>query len=334
MFLQRYPLFIIYQIDYYYICIDKINNMTLQQLEYVAALDKYRHFVKAAESCNITQSTLSSMIQKLEDELDVVIFDRSTHPVRPTSIGEKVISQAKVILFHSSNLKEMILSERRQEEGELKLGIIPTVAPYLIPRLFGILKERFPGVKPRVTEARTAVLIQKLNRAEIDVAIMATPIESEGLLEIPLYYEKFLAYIAPEVSEPGKGEISLEDLPPEQLWLLKEGHCLRNQVMNICNRNPAAQPIYEAGSIDTLVKIVDLNGGYTIIPELHEKMLSDEQKSKVRRLQSPEPVREVSMVIRNDYVRERMLNIISECVQSIIPEPMIDKGLRKFAIKL
>jgi hypothetical protein len=309
--------------------------MTLQQMEYIVAVDKYRQFVKAAESCNVTQSTLSAMILKLEEELDVQIFDRKAHPLVPTPVGEKVISQAKIVLSNAEHLKEMIMSEQQQESGELSLGVIPTVSPYIIPGLFRMLRSKYPNVTLRASESMTSTLIRKLMSAEIDVALMSTPLEHEDLLEIPLYYEKFLAYISPnEEAILAKPEICIDDIPTERLWVLQDGHCLRNQVMNICKHNSGYASMYEAGSIDTLVRIVDINGGYTIIPELHVALLSDSQKKRVRRIVSPEPVREISLVIRQDYIRERMLNILSECIQSIIPAPMIDSRLKKFAIKL
>ena len=170
--------------------------MTLQQMEYIVAVDKYRHFVRAAEACGVTQSTLSSMIQKLETELDMQIFDRNSHPVRPTAQGENVIRQAQVILYNVAQMKEMVLSERMQESGELHLGVIPTIAPYIIPKLIRHMHSHYPHVQLRLLEARTAVLVEKLERAEIDVALLSTPLDNPKLLEIPLFQRG-------EQSEPG-----------------------------------------------------------------------------------------------------------------------------------
>lgn len=308
--------------------------MTLQQMEYVVAVDKHRHFVRASEACGVTQSTLSSMIQKLELELDVVIFDRNAHPVRPTMMGEKIIAQAKVLLFNASQLKEMTLSERQQESGELKLSVIPTVAPYILPKLFNIIHSEHPSVSLRVSEARTAAIVQQLDKAEIDIALLATPLKNERLLEIPVYYEKFVAYVSPSESLFAKDEIESGHIPSEHLWVLQEGHCLRNQVLNICGHKSGYSAIYEAGSIDTLVKVVDENGGFTIIPELHVPLLEEIQRSRIRRIVNPEPVREISLVVREDFVRERMLNILADSIRAIIPDSMVDSRLKKFAIKL
>jgi LysR family hydrogen peroxide-inducible transcriptional activator len=308
--------------------------MTLQQMEYIVAVDKYRHFVKASEACNVTQSTLSSMIQKLEQELDVQIFDRNAHPVCPTVSGKQIIKQAKVLLFNAAQLKEMVLSEREQEIGEVKMGIIPTVAPYILPKFFKCLHSNHPNVKVRVSEARTSVLVERLEKAELDMLLLATPLNNPELLEVPIYYEKFVAYISP--SEPlfEKKEIETHHIPLDHLWVLQEGHCLRNQVMNICGHKSGYSAIYEAGSIDTLVKIVDENGGFTIVPELHVELLRPEQQTRIRKIVNPEPVREISLVVRRDYVRERLLNIIADCIRHIIPEHMIDARLKKYAIKL
>lgn len=308
--------------------------MNLQQLEYIVAVDKYRHFVRAAESCNITQSTLSSLIQKLELEIDTIIFDRNSHPVVPTSAGERIINQAKVVLYNASQLKEISISEREQSTGEIVMGIIPTVAPYILPKLFSEIRKSHPKIKLRVMEMRTTVIIEKLQRAEIDMAILATPLERNDLLEVPLYYEKFVAYVSKREPIFAQEQIELHKMPSKHLWVLQEGHCLRNQVFKFCDKQSDYSAIYEAGSIETLVKIVDENGGYTVIPEMHIPLLSESQKLLVRPLVAPEPVREISIVIRQDYVRERLLNIIADSVKKIIPEQMLDKRLKKFAIKL
>jgi LysR family hydrogen peroxide-inducible transcriptional activator len=308
--------------------------MTIQQLEYVVAVDKYRHFINAAKACGITQSTLSSMIQKLENELDVIIFDRNSHPIVPTNIGEKIINQAKIIIYNSSQLTEMVMGERTKSEGQIKLGIIPTVATYILPNLFKEILNNYPNIKLNVTETQTSNIITQLQRAELDMAILATPIDNDDLLEIPIYYERFLAYISPLEEIYKQKEIKSSTMNIDNMWILKEGHCFRNQILNFCNQNSNFKPFYEAGNIDTLVKIVDKNKGYTIIPELHIELLNSEQKKNVRPLVSPQIVREISIVVRRDYVRETLLNHLAEILKTIIPEHMIDERLKKFAIRL
>lgn len=308
--------------------------MTLQQLEYIVALDKHRHFVKAAESCHVTQSTLSMMIQKLEQELEINIFDRKMQPIAPTEIGRSLIDQAKVILYNARQFKELALSEKQQESGKVTLGIIPTVAPYILPKLFNILQERNPNIQLHVKEITTAEIIKQLDKAEIDMALLATPLDNPNILEIPVYYERFFAYISPTEDLYQMKELEMNHIPMDHLWVLKEGHCLRNQVIRLCEFDSGFSSIYEAGSIDTLIKIVDTNGGYTIIPELHIDLLSEQQKANVRPIVNPEPNREISLVVRNDYVKERLLNVIAKNISDVIPENMLNERLKKFSIKL
>ena len=307
--------------------------MTIQQLEYIIALEQTRHFVRAAESCGITQSTLSAMIQKLEDELDCRIFDRTMHPVAPTVIGVHIIRQAQVILFNVRQLTENIQTQKGSMTGSLSLAIIPTVAPYLLPGFISIFRKNYPDISLKITEMHTQSIIQKLHLAELDMAILATPLEDLKLLEVPLFYEKFVAYISPGEPIYANKEISTTEMPLEHLWVLEEGHCLRNQVLNLCE-NKTHTSTYEAGSIDTLVKIVDLNGGYTIIPELHIELLSESKKLNLRSIVRPEATREISLVVRHDYVREGLMNAVAACIKQIIPSHMLDSRLKKFAIKL
>ena len=308
--------------------------MNLQQMEYIVALDTHRHFVKAAQSCGVSQPTLSTLISKLEEELDTVIFDRSAHPIRPTAIGEQIINQARVVLFNLSQLKELSLSEREQNAGRLRLGVIPTVAPYILPKLFQEMRRSQPQIELQVSEQQTHVIVEQLRKAELDMAILATPLGIDDILEIPLYYERFLAYISPEEPLHSENEIVASKMPTNHLWVLKEGHCMRNQIFNFCEGVSDYNGFYEAGSITTLVNIVDANGGYTVIPELHRSLLHQEQLANIREFVQPAPVREISLIIRNDYVRQRLVNSLVDAVKQIIPEPMIDARLKKFAVKL
>jgi len=308
--------------------------MTLQQLEYVLALDKTRHFVRAAELCGVTQPTLSAMIQKLEDELDSKIFDRSRQPIETTEIGEQIIRQAQVIIYQVNQLKENVKTEKGTLSGSLSLAVIPTIAPYLLPQFISSFKKLYPTISLKISEMHTNTIIEKLRIAEIDMAILSTPLDDPKILEVPLYYEKFVAYISPNEPIYKLTELSATDMPLDRLWVLEEGHCLRNQVFNFCHEKPQRTSTYEAGSIDTLVKIVDLNGGYTVIPELHVDLLSETQKLNLREIVKPEATREISVVIRHDFVREGMLNAVAESIKQIIPVHMLDARLKKFAIKL
>ena len=308
--------------------------MTLQQLEYVLALEKTRHFVRAAELCGVTQPTLSAMIQKLEEELDCKIFDRSRQPIEITEIGVQIIGQAQVIIYQANQLKESILATKGGVNGTLNLAIIPTIAPYLLPKFIATFKNTYPEISLKVSEMHTSTIIEKLRLAEIDMAILSTPLEDSRILEVPLYYEKFVAYISPNEPIYERKELSANDMPLDKLWVLEEGHCLRNQVFNFCHQKPTQSSTYEAGSIDTLVKIVDLNGGYTVIPELHIELLNEKQKLNLREIVNPEATREISIVIRHDFVREGVINAVADCVKQVIPTSMLDTRLKKFAIRL
>jgi LysR family transcriptional regulator, hydrogen peroxide-inducible genes activator len=308
--------------------------MTLQQLEYILALDKTRHFVRAADMCGVTQPTLSAMIQKLEDELDCRIFDRSKHPLVPTEVGQQIINQAQVVLYHVNQLKENVRSQKGSLNGNLNLAMIPTVAPYLLPEFISKMKTDYPDIDLKLSELHTDDIIKKLQTAEIDMAILSTPLNDHKILEVPLYYEKFVAYVSPSAPVFREKQISSKSMPLDNLWVLEEGHCLRNQVFNFCDKQVHQSSLYEAGSIDTLVKIVDVNGGYTIIPELHVDLLSESQKKNLRDLVDPEAIREISLVIRHDYVREGMMNAVANSIKKIIPVHMLDARLKKFAIKL
>ena len=274
------------------------------------------------------------MIQKLEQDLEINIFDRKMQPIAPTEIGRSLIDQAKVILYNAKQFKELALSEKQQESGKVTLGIIPTVAPYILPKLFNILQERNPNIQLHVKEITTAEIIKQLDKAEIDMALLATPLDNPNILEIPVYYERFFGYISPTEDLYQMKELEMNHIPMDHLWVLKEGHCLRNQVIRLCEFDSGFSSIYEAGSIDTLIKIVDTNGGYTIIPELHIDLLSEQQKANVRPIVNPEPNREISLVVRNDYVKERLLNVIAKNISDVIPENMLNERLKKFSIKL
>jgi len=307
--------------------------MTLQQLEYLIALDKTRHFVRAAEMCSVTQSTLSTMIQKLEDELGSRIFDRSVHPIILTQTGELILKHAQVILYNVRQLNEQLLTQKNSLSGTLLLAIIPTVAPYLLPGFISAFRKDYSGISLKVKEMHTETIIRKLETAEIDMAILSTPLDDPNILEVPLYYEKFVAYISPNEPNYSRDEISTGEMPYDHLWVLEEGHCLRNQVLNFC-QDKSHISTYEAGSIDTLVKIVDTIGGYTVIPELHTDLLTQTQRLNLRKIVRPEATREISLVIRHDYVRQGMMNAVADSIKEIIPSHMVEERLKKFVIRL
>ena len=308
--------------------------MTLQQMEYIVAVDKYRHFAKAAESCGISQSTLSSLVQKLEIELDVTIFDRNSHPVKPTAVGEEIISRAKLLLFNAAQVKELVATRKGESVGKVSLGITSTVAPYLLPKMLKYLSINHPDIELHVEEARVSTLVSQLERGELDIALLATPLNNDDLLEIPVYQERLMAYVSPDEPIYNDPDLQTGRLPVESVWVLREGYCPNRGVFPFCNYRAEHQAVYEAGSVETLIKIVDENGGYAIIPELHVPLLRKCQQANVRVLTNPEPSREIAFVVHRNFVRERLLNILADAIRTVIPPAMINKRLKKFSITL
>lgn len=313
--------------------------MNIQQLEYIIAVDNHRHFAKAAEASFVTQPTLSMMIQKLEDELEVKIFDRSQLPVQPTAIGTQIINQARVIISQVKQIKEIIQEEKGIVQGVFRLGIIPTIAPYLLPKLMRVHDENGYDIVLTIEETTTDQIIGKLLNGSIDGAILATPLKNDKLTERPIYYERFYAYVSPrETSLYAKKELEEEDLNINRLWLLEEVHCFRSQILKICSNRKRKSShslfTYEAGSINTLVNIVDNNSGLTIIPEMAINELSERQKGNVRPLKDMTAVREVSLVTRKEFLRERVLDIIISEVQKSVPKELLNMDMKKHIIDI
>ncbi|SBV92410.1 hydrogen peroxide-inducible genes activator [uncultured Dysgonomonas sp.] len=313
--------------------------MNIQQLEYIIAVDNHRHFAKAAESSFVTQPTLSMMIQKLEDELGVKIFDRSQLPVQPTVIGTQIINQARVIVSQVKQIKEIIQEEKGVVQGVFKLGIIPTIAPYLLPKLMQVHDQNGYDIVLVIEETTTGQIIEKLLNGALDGAILATPLKNEKITEHPIYYERFYAYVSPrETSLYAKKELEEEDLNINRLWLLEEVHCFRGQILRICNmrKRKSSHSLfsYEAGSISTLINIVDNNSGLTIIPEMAIEELNEKQRRNVRPLKGVSPVREVSLVTRKEFLRERVLDIIVSEIKQSVPQPLLNLELKKFVVDI
>jgi LysR family hydrogen peroxide-inducible transcriptional activator len=315
--------------------------MNIQQLEYIIAVDTHRHFAKAAEASFVTQPTLSMMIQKLEDELNVKIFDRSQLPVQPTPIGVHVINQARVIVSQVKQIKEIIREEKGIVQGIFRLGIIPTIAPYLLPRLMLQHEANGYDIELIIEETTTAQSIERLLNGSLDGAILATPLKREKITEHPIYYEKFYAYISPkETSLYAKKEIEEDDIDIRLLWLLEDVHCFRSQILRICNTRKNGKKIthnlftYEAGSISTLINIVDRNSGLTIIPEMAIEGLSEKQLRSVRPFKGITPVREISLVTREDFLRERVVKIIIDECRKAVPAAFLDKRLKEYVVDI
>jgi LysR family hydrogen peroxide-inducible transcriptional activator len=312
--------------------------MNIQQLEYVIAIDHFRHFAKAAEVCCVTQPTLSMMVRKLEEELEVKLFDRSKHPVEPTPIGKLVIEQARVSLKHLRQIKELVENEKNVVTGSFHLGIIPTIASYLVPVLLCKQQSAYREIELTLKESTTGNLVQSLINGTLDGGILTGPLHHPDLLEYPVYYEKFYAYVSPSDEAYGEKEIDLETIDINRIWLLENEHCLRGQIERLCKMKKKAMGNafvkYESGSIDTLIHVVDYNPGLTIIPEMHAMKLDEEKQGNLRTFKNLTAVREVSLVVSKDYVRRTLLNRIVEIIKSSVPKSMQDPRLKAYVVDL
>ena len=299
--------------------------MTLQQLEYVMAVFRFRHFAKAAEYCGVTQPTLSSMVQKLEDELGLKIFDRKSQPIAPTPTGRLVVEQAWKVLLRARKLKETVEEEKHSLLGTFTIGILPTIAPYLIPRFFPQLMNKYPDMDVRIVEMKTEDLKRALVRGDVDAGILA---QLEGLEEfdsVLLFYEEFFAYVADGDPLFSKENIKTADLTGEYLWLLDEGHCFRDQLVKFCHLKAASasKKAYTLGSIETFMRIVESGKGITFIPELAVYQLDDAHKQLVRPFAIPVPTREIVMITGKNFIRKTLRSLLVEEIQASIPKDML-----------
>ena len=297
--------------------------MTFTQLEYIVAVDTHRHFAAAAQHCYVTQPTLSMQIQKLEEELAVKIFDRSKQPVLPTEAGQEIIEQARHILAGRNDLVEMLDAKKGIVNGELRVGIIPTIAPYLLPLVVPAFTSKYPQVKLIVNEFTTALMLSRLREGKIDAGILVTPLHEAGIKETVLFYEELLVYVSKNNTAYKKDYVLPKDIDPDKLWLLEEGHCFRSQIINLCELRRAGKAShfeYEAGSLETLRRMVDINDGVTILPELATVDMTAAQLKHLRSFKSPAPVREVSMIVHRDFVKRKLVEVLKQSILQVIPE--------------
>jgi LysR family hydrogen peroxide-inducible transcriptional activator len=303
-----------------YIC-----GMTITQLEYIIAVDTYRHFAMAAEHCYVTQPTLSMQIQKLEEDLGTKIFDRSKQPVVPTELGEEIIRQARRVLHEVKLVQQLVSEQEGVVQGELRIGIIPTLAPYLLPRFLQSFLNRYPSVTIKLKEMTTGLIIESLKSGRIDVGILVTPLQDNTLIEHPLFYEELVAYVSKKNAAYKKTYVLPGDIDLKELWLLEEGHCFRSQIINLCELKKQSKDQshfeYEAGSLETLRKMVELNNGVTILPEMATLDFSIRQLNMVRHFRAPVPVREVSLVTHRNYVKKKLVDVLkAEIVETLPPK--------------
>lgn len=293
--------------------------MTLQQLQYIVAVADSGQFSRAARLCHVTQPTLTMMVRKLEDELGVTIFQRKAQPARPTVEGEEVVAQARVVLREAGQLKDLVKELRTGTSGTYRIGIIPTLAPYLLPLFLERFADAHPDAQLAIDERRTSRILEALRNGQLDIGILAGPVEGDDLETIPLFHEPFLAYLPGGHALMKKKRIARRDLRKAPLWVLSEGHCLRDQVLSLCQQPSSAghdNILYSTGSIETLKRMVSSGSGLTLVPELSVR----EDERNIRRFETPEPVREVVLVVRRPFVRRKALEALAQAITDAVPK--------------
>jgi len=297
--------------------------MTLTQLRYVVAVDRHRHFTRAADACGVSQPTLSMQIRKLEKELEVEIFHRGAGRVRPTDVGRQVVEQARTVLEEADQLKVLAGVGEGRVAGELRLGVIPTVGPFVLPRALPVVAARYPDLTLVVEELKTSELLEGLGSEALDAALVATPSDLSDFRYLELFREPFVVYLAPEHPLESRDRIRPQDLDPSDLWLLQEGHCFRDQVLDLCGRNPSvperSRPLrFESGNLETLKRLVDEGGGMTLLPGLAVDRLSPDERARVRPFEEPVPSRTVCFVHGRTYLKRAAREaLIPELLRSV-----------------
>lgn len=304
--------------------------VSIVQLEYIVAVDSYRHFSTAAEKSFITQPTLSMQIKKMEEELGILIFDRSKQPVIPTDAGKAIIAQAREVLQQYKKIGGIAEDFKSTVSGELHVGIIPTLSSYLLPLFAGPFIRAFPKVKLHVQEYPTEHITELLKKDRLDVGILVTPLRDAAIEEKPLFYEEIQLYTHPDHDLAKKEDLQMDDITRPGLWLLTEGHCFRHQVLNLCSYRPEKEEkspfMFESGSLETLRKLVDVEGGFTLLPELATIDLPEDRQFQVKRFATPRPLREVSLVYSRHFAKQRLLDLLAVHVQEVIPPMLKDKN--------
>jgi LysR family transcriptional regulator, hydrogen peroxide-inducible genes activator len=309
--------------------------MTIIQLEYAIALATYKSFVAAAEKSFVTQPTLSLQIQKLEEELGIKIFDRSKHPIEITAMGKVIVDQIRKTLEEFERIQELIQQQQNVLSGTFRLAVIPTVAPNILPLLLESYSQHFPEIRLDVSEMETNRIITALRNNEVDAGLLSTPLEEKDIKEYPMFYEPFVAYFKVGDKTLEKRRIQPSDVDLEKIWLLNEGHCMRNQIIDLCSeqveRLQTKRPYrYESSNVETLRRMVERNGGLTILPELSTSDFDEDRIEMVRYFVEPEPVREISLVTNDHFVHFTILQSLMDEILNLVPEKMrVQKKNRK-----
>lgn len=309
------------------------SSVTLTQLGYAVALDSHRHFARAASACKVTQPTLSMQIRKLEAALGAVLFDRSRTPLVPTDIGTAVIAQARLVLREAASLSELCRVMAGEVAGELRLAVIPTIAPYLLPRVLDLIAQRYPALELIVEERTTESLLAGLRDDTLDAGLVATSVDAGDILQLPLFTEPFVGYVSASHRLAGKSTLKVSDLSLGDLWLLAEGHCMRTQVVTLCQQRGRKKADsksgmrsgctgvarFESGNLETLKRLVERGSGMTLLPALAVADLATKaQRRLVVSFGDPVPSREVSLVRRRTHFRAKLVDAVAEIVREVV----------------
>lgn len=301
--------------------------MTITQLQYILAVEKHLNFVEAAEACSISQPALSMQIKKLEEHLNVKVFDRSQSPVLITPVGQLILDQAKITLKDFNQIYNLVINEFDGLQGEIRLGVIPTVSPYLLPLFLKNFHVQYPLLQLQIEELTTEKILEGIENGTLDMGILATPLGSMKLREFPLFYEELMAYVSPENELFEKKYILSNEIDLSSLWLLEEGHCLRSQIENFCElkqkKNIVSQLNFKTGSLETIIKLVDKYKGITLLPELAILDLNDDQKHKIRRFEGEKPLREISLVVDKNYPRNAVVKAFINSIKHSLPNNIL-----------
>lgn len=295
--------------------------MTITQLQYVLAVAEHKNFTLAAEKCFVTQPTLSMQIQKVEEELDITIFDRSKKPIQLTEVGQKIVEQAKNIVNEADRIQDIVDQQKGFIGGEFRLGIIPTVMPTLLPMFLNNFIKKYPKVKLIIEELNTADIVTKLKNGHLDAAIAATPLEEEKIKEIVLYYEPFMVYVPESHSQFDKKELEISDLNVEEILLLQDGHCFRDGILNLCktkNQSKDTKFQIESGSFETLIRLSNEGLGVTLLPYLHTLELHEKEKLKLRHFVDPKPSREVSLIFPKNELKIHIIDALRNVISGVV----------------
>lgn len=306
--------------------------MTIVQLEYILAVDTYKNFAEAAGSCFVSQPALSMQIKKIEEELGVLIFDRSKKPVLTTDVGLLIIEQARAALREVQKINEIVENQKDEVGGELRVGIIPTLSPYLLPLFVTKFLKKYPSVHLVIEELLSDDIIKQLNNDTIDLGILVTPIGKNTIREIPLFYERFMLYTSQTHPFAKRTKINVKELDAAEMWVLQEGHCFRAQSLNICtdrasrlSNDNKSQLRFESGSLETLKRIVEHQSGYTLLPELAVYGLDDNKLRFVKSFDAPQPLREVSLVLHRSFMKQKLINAFKTEILDNIPTHLKSK---------